>query len=111
MSLYLPACFPSFTSRLSSLSLSACKAAFKCCLFEQGVKLKVYSNKPVFASLSSHIYQYTLISFSMPVMLLSKMSSLFDQGVRLKGYSNAPVFASLSALIYQHTLISLALCL
>ncbi len=33
-------------------------------LFDQGVKLKGYSNEPVFASLSSLIYQYTLILHS-----------------------------------------------
>ncbi len=34
-------------------------------LFDQGVKLKGYSNEPVFASLSALIYQHTLISLAL----------------------------------------------
>ncbi len=94
---------PSSTSALSSLSLSACKAAFKCrlCL------IRVWSWRATATSLylpaSPHlIYLHTLISLALFCDAVSK--SLFDQGVKLKGYSNEPVFASLSALIYQHTL-------
>jgi hypothetical protein len=34
-------------------------------LLDQGMKLKGYSNEPVFASLSALIYQHTLISLSL----------------------------------------------
>ncbi len=34
-------------------------------LFDQGVKLRGYSNEPLFASLSALIYQPTLISFAL----------------------------------------------
>jgi hypothetical protein len=42
-------------------------------LFDQGVKLKGYSNEPVFASLSALIYQHTLISRSLFVKPLQNV--------------------------------------
>jgi hypothetical protein len=42
-------------------------------LFDQGVKLKGYSNEPVFASLSALIYQHTLISLALLVTLFSNV--------------------------------------
>lgn len=55
----------------------------------KGVKLKGYSNEPVFASLSALVYQHTITALALPTQLVLPQQDLGDVGSSAENTTNA----------------------